>query len=401
MAGASMNLKRRVINLLHPLYLLSTLVPKSPSIWIFGAWFGHRFADNPRQLFLYATSQQGLDCVWITRSFGLARQIRAEGYKAFHYASLFGLYYQLRAGAAFFTHDRHIDMLGPAISSRTLRFQLWHGTPLKKIRYGNDKNEGRSRAFRRNLRFRIFPWSNDVSYDFVPAASELSIDHLKEAFRTRHVHVTGYPRNDILQPGRIDGPRRPIRRCIYMPTFRGGFRDEQSSILMRRYLEDSGFVPERLDQELTAMGVTLVLRLHPTNDPGPDLVARVKATSSIRLDDTDEIYDQLNDYDLLITDYSSVFFDFLLTGKPIIHAAFDLDDYKTHSRDLYFDYDDVSLTPQIRTWDDVIATIRQFHSGGIPLHYAARYEALAARFNQFRDGDSSRRVYEWARARLG
>lgn len=395
-----MNIKKNLINSLHLLYLLSSILPKSPRIWVFGSWFGQRFADNPRAVFLHALARGNITCVWVTRSSMLARTLRSKGYVACHYASLRGIYYQMRAGAAFFTHDTSIDLLGPAISRRTLRIQLWHGTPLKRIRYGNEKHESRGNLAWRRFWFRLFPWLQDTDYDFVPAASPDSVGHLRQAFQTEEVIVTGYPRNDVLLPGRVGNSPQLVQRCIYMPTFRGGFRTEESSRLMESFLQDSGFDVDCLDSALSAMGVALVLRLHPTNVPGAAITDRIRRSSWIRLDDSEDIYTDLNDYDVLITDYSSIFFDYMITGKPVIHAAFDLEEYRRNSRDLYFSYDDVCLTPWVRSWVDVLALLQQFRDTGMPPDYAARYENIASRFNYYRDRDASRRVYDRVHERL-
>ncbi|TCJ14742.1 hypothetical protein EZJ19_09170 [Parasulfuritortus cantonensis] len=395
--GPTVNVRTLLSSTAHLLYLCGCLVPKSKDVWVFGAWMGVRFTDNPMRLFLYAQAAGEKKCVWVAWSPALVRRLRRQGYEACYCASLQGLWWQMRAGKVFFTHDIDKDMLGPAISGRTQRYQLWHGTPLKKIRYGvkaGDRKVGVSTG--RRLLHVLFPWKSDTGYDFVPAASDASIDHLKEAFRTEHVVVTGYPRNDVLVPGDIADSRPPVTRCIYMPTFRGEFQTTESSVWTGRFLSETGFDVERLDREFLAMGITMTLRLHPTNMPDPGMIERILHSRTINFDTTEDIYGLLNTYDLLITDYSSIFFDFAITGKPIIHAPFDLEDYKRRNRDLYFEYEEISLTPAVRSWDDVIQLIREFREQGASPDYIARYRALANRFNRYIDNESSRRVYEWA-----
>lgn len=396
-----MNIPKVLLDALHPLYLFSSLIPKSRDIWVFGAWFGQKFTDNPKRVFLYATAASEKTCVWIARSSQLVRSLREQGYRAHHYLSLFGIYYQMRAGAAFFSHDTDKDMLGPAISGKTLRFQLWHGTPLKKIRYGCRTNSiARPDSKLRQLAHWAFPWKSDTNYDFVPAASEVSVGHFKEAFQTEHVYVTGYPRNDALVPGDIADPRPVVTRCIYMPTFRGEFRTTESSLQTGQFLLSTGFDVNRLDQLFTQAGITMTLRLHPTNMPAAGMMEQIRQSRSISFDSSEEIYELLNTYDVLITDYSSIFFDFAITGKPIIHAPFDLEEYKRRNRDMYFEYEEVCLTPNVRSWDDVMEMILTLRQDGVTADYAKRYRSLAHRFNHYIDSSSSRRVYEWARDRV-
>ena len=62
--------------------------------------------------------------------------------------------------------------------------------------------------------------------------------------------------------------------------------------------------------------------------------------------------------DILITDYSSCFFDYLITDRPIIHYAYDYDYYKNRDRGLYYDIKDVASGPVVETEEELLVAIK-------------------------------------------
>jgi len=63
--------------------------------------------------------------------------------------------------------------------------------------------------------------------------------------------------------------------------------------------------------------------------------------------------------DILITDYSSIYFDYLLLDKPIIFAPFDFEDYLVKDRELYYNYDEVTPGPKARNWNEVLISLKE------------------------------------------
>ena len=76
---------------------VSCLFPRSKKIYVFGAWLGQKFADNPKYLFLEAQDHPDIRPVWITKDSEVCRQVRSMGYEAYEYRSFKGIWIQLRA----------------------------------------------------------------------------------------------------------------------------------------------------------------------------------------------------------------------------------------------------------------------------------------------------------------
>ncbi len=111
----------------------------------------------------------------------------------------------------------------------------------------------------------------------------------------------------------------------------------------------------------------------------------------IFLDWNYDIYEILKNCDILITDYSSVFIDFLLTEKPIIFAPFDFEDYIKH-REFYFDYYSYTPGPKTKNWNEVKYWIAKFIED--PEQYREERKKMLYFFHTYHDGKSCERVFK-------
>jgi|TARA_R110002073_G_scaffold25832_3_gene85304 CDP-glycerol glycerophosphotransferase (TagB/SpsB family) len=375
------------------IFFLSFLIPRKRGVWVFGAWEGKKFADNPRSLYEHvAANEVDLTPIWIAKSKHLCAELKRQGVRVYYYLSLKGLWYQLRADVVFFSHSHSVDLLGGAVWRSKCRYQLWHGTPLKKILKDDAAHVSKeSRVYRRAASF-VFPWLKN-QWDFVSSPSDFYSKIIASAFGSTPV-VSGYPRNDAILPVAYKGGVCKVTNIMYMPTFRGDAgASNESNGLMQEVLTLAGFDVARLDDACEAMGVELHIRLHPVNKLNASLSREIQLSRHLHIQDGSvDFYRAINDVDLLISDYSSVIFDFLLTGRPVIMAAFDLASYIEKSRALYFSYEGMTLTRDVLCWDDVMSHVSSFISAGFSSEYAERYKALRDLTNKYGPGGASARI---------
>ncbi|MGN0985076.1 MAG: CDP-glycerol glycerophosphotransferase family protein [Candidatus Enterenecus sp.] len=218
--------------------------------------------------------------------------------------------------------------------------------------------------------------------------------------------LLGYPRNDaLLRPaGALDKlVDRQGRRCVFwLPTFRQHTHGYDSNYALPGcglpLLGEEGAL-ERLNAALEAAGVLLVLKPHPVQDMG---AIKAGNFSNFRLlYDADlqkadvQLYEALADADALLTDYSSVYCDYLLTGKPIGLTFDDLERYE-HSRGLVTeDVKSLMKGRYLYTPEDLLAFIGEVSRGEDPAR--AEREAANDYYNHWRDGGSARRVADYIR----
>lgn len=252
--------------------------------------------------------------------------------------------------------------------------QTWHGSMFKRIgldRPGFDKLQELQLLRERD------------NWDLLLSQNR----HSSEIFRSSYawegpILEEGYPRNDALTGG--DG--RPIRdllgipqdhtAVLYAPTWRD---DQEKAELL---LDVAALTAELGD------GYTVLLRGHTRIH---DISESVTATNLIDVTTYPDITELFLASDVLITDYSSVMFDFSVTGRPMIFFVPDLDDYRDSIRGVYFDLEAVAPGPVIYTQELVAPAIRSAAADREAI-YAEKYDRWQARFNAHDDGNAGRRV---------
>lgn len=366
-------MKGKLINLLTcPLYILSFLIKKRHDIWIFGSWFGMKYSDNTKYFFEHCYCQHYGEnrYIWIYKSRAVKEKIINAGsiYECYYYLSLKGIYFQLIAGRVFVTQSVVSDLLPAAISENTIIYQLWHGLPLKKIMYDSLKP-----GAMKNFITKLFPYLRHRQNFLIVPHGRLG-DIMRDAFRLTEHNVirSGQPRVDVFYDVKHKS-RSDLFNVIYMPTFRGEVNSEF------KLFKDVGLI--NLNKALSDIGVSLDVRLHPVNKFSEQDIQLINVCSNINISTCDDIYEKIADYDLLITDFSSVYFDFLISGKPIIFAPFEIESYLMNDRELYFGYTDATLGPYLVSWPEIVDRIKVFSSLGSQLdEYYNSYNALFDNF---------------------
>ncbi|MDB4151160.1 CDP-glycerol glycerophosphotransferase family protein [Pseudomonadales bacterium] len=325
-------------------------LPRRKNVWVFGSWFGLKYADNSKYLFEYINAEKlAVDVVWITKSKELNKKLQSQGIKSYYHHSFKGLYYQSIASIVFVSHSITTDLTSQLISFKTKRFHLYHGLPLKKVGLDRVSNTEKLPEFKTIVKKLL---SNEF-YDAIVSTGKKCTDVYSTSLGMplSNIYETGFPRNDVFNK-KVLVESASLSECfkaIYMPTF----RNEPGSELV--LLDSFDFLS--VNHMLSLNDLRLDLKLHPVNMPSEDVLSVVEKLTNIDFLFVDDIYDVINDYDCLITDFSSVMFDFALSNKPVLFAPFHMAEYIKNDRTLNFDYEHVSGGNYFNKWDDVISEL--------------------------------------------
>lgn len=202
------------------------------------------------------------------------------------------------------------DPLLNQLRQRRKVVQLWHGLPFKFLA-GN----------------KHFP--HVLDHSFVSSSAWFNQHIFPQMFKARSYLAAGYPRNDALvqesdarcwyntlPATQLQQLRQGRKLVLYMPTYRDNGNDQPPIDWLA------------LDRLLQALGAVLVVKNHPFLAPFDELRAQPDCGAIFHYPGRRNVYPWLADADLLITDYSSVAFDFLGVDRPIIHFMYDLEQYR-------------------------------------------------------------------------
>jgi CDP-glycerol glycerophosphotransferase (TagB/SpsB family)/glycosyltransferase involved in cell wall biosynthesis len=275
--------------------------------------------------------------------------------------------------------------------------QTWHGTPLKRLGYDIVKP-----SFASGSRFFDFMAADVAQWGLLISPNAFSTPIMRQAFRyTGEIAETGYPRTDELiadstEPAGSGGPRaaKPARMrrlldlpdarqiALYVPTWRENQHDGTS-----KYRFDLRLDLADARRRLADKYVLLVRGHHLM--AGWELAA-TEPGFAFDVTDYPDINDLLAITDVLITDYSSVMFDFAPTGRPMLFFTYDLRHYRDELRGFYFDFEAVAPGPLLETSDEVVAALADIEA--VAAKYRQAHADFTARFCPLDDGKASARA---------
>lgn len=351
--------------------IISYLVPKNKKLCLFIPVHSRKeFSGNLKSMFLYFEKQNNFKIYWKTESADTYKALKDKGYNVVLKRLKF---YYLVFRAAKILMDSGI----PWLRGNFDIIQVWHGTGFKNIGLLNpQRTKAELTLFRKHFK----------CYSIVVANSESDADQKIKSFQNQNVFITGSPRNDIFFSNEVDYNGLKVKYnlykyakvFLYAPTFRdsGITRPFQTSFL------------EKLNAWLNTNNYAFAVKKHPA-DKNLDLPDFSNIINLSTLSDVEEL---LMISDVLISDYSSIVSDYVVMDKPVIYYIYDYADYISKSRDMYHDYKKVIPGPFAYNDNELFQLLDDL-TWFNEQNYAAAYKVFQDRFNKFKDGKSSERVY--------
>jgi CDP-glycerol glycerophosphotransferase len=343
--------------------------------------FHGRFSDSPRAIYERLRDRPGVEHVWLADQAHLAAfpedvtTVDVDGPDA--RAAL--------EAADLVIASSHTEVEWDKKPGATY-LQTWHGTPLKRVHYDVLwAPEGRLDY----LDLDIAKW------DLLISPNAVSTPRLRQAFGyAGEIMETGYPRNDLLSSPHVAEFGAQVRTrldvpdgattVLYAPTW----RDDDVQ------LDPTSDVPFALEPAdfACALGPAQVLLARAHNlATGRSRMPEVPGVRDVSY--YPDVRDLYAAADVLVTDYSSVMFDFAITGRPIVFYAYDLERYRDSIRGFYFDLlSGDAPGPVVRTQQELFETLARMPE--ITEEYADRYAVFHKEFSALEDGHATDRVLE-------
>lgn len=344
------------------IYPFSFLFPRKKNRYAFGSFRG-AFNDNAKYLFIYANEHfDGKAAVWISKNPSTVKLVRSLGYKAYTSTSIKGAWYALTSKYWFFnsyTSDIMFCLSGGAIC-----INLWHGVGLKRIEFNTVSGPLADRYINRRFKEVFFHPESFRRPDYLLTSAPFQTSMFAKAFRIPESRCLeyGYPRNAILSAPKsgiqnfinryepestarlLDEFGKFAKVYIYMPTW----RDSQREIFVQN------IDLQKLNKALSAKGDLLLLKPHANTIVNDDFCNY----SNIRfIDSKIDVYPLLPFTDVLITDYSSILYDYILMpGKSVLLYLYDYAEY-VKERDFYYSFDENVIGTRVTNYNELIAAV--------------------------------------------
>jgi CDP-glycerol glycerophosphotransferase len=349
---------------------------------IFESFLGKNYSDSPRNIYEYII-ENNLDyhCIWIFNDKNRKIPGNAKIVKRFSW----GYYYYYAVSKYWINNMR--QPLHLVKREGNVFLETWHGTPLKKLVF--DMKD----VYSANPRYKRDFYIQSRAWDYLLSPNGYSSEIFKSAFKFDNEMLEfGYPRNDILYSPNKEEIAAKVKTAIGIP------KNKKVILYAPTWRDDDYYEPGKYKfniklnlrkmKEILGEEYVVALRMHyfiadDINVEGLDGFA-------FNLSKYDDIAELYLISDILITDYSSVFFDYANLKRPILFFTYDLDKYRDQLRGFYLDFEKEGPGPLLMTSDSVIDAISNIEV--LKKEYAVKYEAFYEKFCSWHDGKSTEKV---------
>lgn len=379
-----------------PIYVgavfLTRIIGRNEQIWIFSDFpSGQPFSQNRKYLFQYLADDYTEDVrpIWLTSDKRLYDKLSQEGYEVYRSTSLRARYYSLRAKYA--PIDSSPGAIPWAYTGGATVIQMGHGIPLKaNLSPGDSWLE------------RVISW-NSIDYAvFSSKAEERHFQEYVEAgpgsergwinnrlYASNTIH-TGYPKTDAIvnSIGRSNehetlssdesSEGQAIRTIGYFPTRREGHGLDLDEVID---------VPQ-IEELLTQNEAKLLIKPHRQLSLDGGIIRSEQIQS---VDPDTDSHEFLTEVDILITDYSSIFFDFLPLGRPVIFYTPDYSAYE-ELRGTHHKYENVVAGQRVNNFEELLEQLES-NLKGVD-EYARQRQGIQDNLFKYSDGNSCERIVE-------
>jgi CDP-glycerol glycerophosphotransferase len=365
--------------------MIKTLLPVDKKLILFESGVGKQYADSPRYIYEEIVKRNlNYKKIWVYN-----KSIRFNDLNTQRIKRLSPQYYYYLARAGYWVNNQNFPTY---IEKRkgTTYIQTWHGTPLKKMLFDIENIQGRSDNYLERVHQATKQW------DYLVSPSEYATKAFKSAFRYKgDILEVGYPRNDLFyKQGQEDVAKKVKKRLnipeekkiiLYAPTFRDNETKGKNKFVFNVKM-DLHEMQQQLGEDYI-----ILMRMHVV------ISSKFKIPEELEsfvynVSNYPEIQELYLISDMLMTDYSSVMFDFANTGRPILYYTYDLEEYKNDIRGFYMDFEQEAPGPFLFNTDDIIHAVKNIDE--VKRNYQVKYDSFKEKYCSLEDGNAANRIVD-------
>jgi CDP-glycerol glycerophosphotransferase (TagB/SpsB family) len=351
---------------------IALLVPRRRDRLVVVGMGGGKFIDNAKYFFLQSEPllQSRVRIAFLTERPEIEALLSNAGREALRYPSRRAVWSLLRCAIVVVDSGDWLFGLRRFLLLGAKTVQLWHGANLKRIGLDKMRHEANDRAWLSSgpmMALRMLNGALNGKLVHYSAVVSSSTFYEREVFRNaipgRHQLVTGYPRNTF---GQFDDPI--LRDAAWLnvdDTLRSASATWTAQgrriVLVAPTFRDSRATSLGIDASVAAMldawcerqHAKMVFKFHPFERG----TAAIAGRHLHLCNPASDIYPLMPLTHALVTDYSSIYMDYLLLDKPVLFLVPDLDEYIRRDRQFQFDFREMTPGPKVETWQQLLAAL--------------------------------------------
>jgi CDP-glycerol glycerophosphotransferase len=368
-----------------------TKLPIKENTILYESFLGRNYSDSPKAIFTYLleNDKDKWNHVWILNDKNLVENEQEFKNENVKIIKRFGwqYFYYVTVSKYFILNMRQPKWLYK--KAEQIILSTWHGTPLKRLVFDMENVTSANKNYKKDF------YNQSRNWDYLIAANKYSEQIFESAFMypKENILTYGYPRNDILH-NYTSEYKHHIKEKLNLPTskkvilYAPTWRDDE--------FHSAGNYKFKLQMDLNRMRkefgeeYVIALRMHYFISDNIDLTGFEDfAYDFSKYNDINDLYISS---DILITDYSSVFFDFANLRKPILFFTYDIEKYQSMLRGFYIDVNNDLPGPLLRTNDELIEAIKQIDL--TVEKYKEKYETFYQKYCYLEDGNATKRIVD-------
>ena len=341
------------------------LVPKDRDLILFTAWLGRKYADNCMYVFEYILKNTNYNAYWVTVDPNIYRRLNLEG-KPVLMANTLKTKWKLMRAVAVFSSIQFYDY-NQFYLSKTIYIDLGHGHPVK------DPGSNSTNPYA--LKMQSIYLKHLRYYAIVASSFARSNYKNLAAIPDDHIFISDFARNDAfiypeLRKGKnemVDYIKSDKKAVVYMPTHRstGNVHLNMHELLPLRDIDD--FCDKN--------GWVFIIKKHFYHQNEHEDFKEYRHIYDITENNDIDPQTLLYQADILISDYSACYIDYLLLNRPLMFYHFDTDEFQKKERHLHFDFNKLDICPIAHNKEEFMDNLRNLSLSPVD-KYAKRRNAF-------------------------
>ncbi len=343
------------ISILFFFYLVVRLVPVKKGQISFICNEAGTFGGNIGPLVRWCAQKKLQNYKVLSSSPLVVQSLKKKNIPTLLYGKFSAFFYLLRSEKVII--ECGMPLLSCVICAHKEVYQMWHGANLKfMVKQWDELRDMSDHSWPQ--KFLRWMHVNIPKYEFILATSEFYAKNtFEKSFNSKRVFVSGYPRCDVFfrDLEKLDFisldtelyekvKNHPGKVLAYVPTWRDNANEE----------EIFPFDREKLKTFLEENNLLMIVKKHHRDKRAGFKEAGERV---ILFPADNDIYPLFSEVDVLISDYSSIFFDYLLLNKPVVFYTYDYQTYVTRDRAFQYDYDDFTPGVKCREEDELYSEV--------------------------------------------